>query len=179
MKKVALVVGHKPSSRGAYNSTLDVREFDFNDKVVEAVEEELTFGWFDKVEPVVIYRDTYNGLPSKIDAENPDFIVSFHCNAFNKKAGGTEVLYYHKSKNGKKMADILQKHFLKELGLKDRGVIGKTAEDRGGYLLRYTKAPCVIAEPFFIDNDDEYSSVDFDKLVQAYANAIEEMADEF
>ena len=77
------------------------------------------------------------------------------------------------------MADILQKHFLKELELKDRGVIGKTAEDRGGYLLRYTNAPCVIAEPFFIDNDNEYSSADFDKLVTAYVNAIEEMADEF
>lgn len=179
MKKVALVVGHKPSSRGAYNETSDVYEFDFNDKLVEAVEEELTFGWFDKVESVIIYRDTYTGLPGKIDAENPDFIVSFHCNAFNKKAGGTEVLYYHKSKKGKKMADILQKHFLRRLGLKDRGVIGKTAEDRGGYLLRYTNAPCVIAEPFFIDNDDEYNSADFDKLVLAYVDAIEEMADEF
>ena len=177
MKKVALVVGHKPSSKGAHNKTHDVWEFDFNNELVKKVAKELTDGWFDKVEPVIIYRDTFKDLPDKINAENPDFIVSFHCNAFNGKASGTEVLYYHTSKNGKKMAEILQKHLLK-LGFKDRGILPRTAEDRGGYLLRYTKAPCVIAEPFFLDNDAEYTAVDVDDLVEYYAEAIEEIANE-
>ncbi len=177
MKRVALVVGHKPSSKGACNKAYGMFEFDFNNELVKEVEEKLTAGWFDKVKPVIIYRDTFKGLPDKIDAENPDFIISFHCNAFNTKAGGTEVLYYHSSKKGKKIAEILQKHLLK-LGFNDRGILGRTAEDRGGYLLRYTNAPCVIAEPFFIDNDDEYTGFDVDDLVEYYVDAIEEIADE-
>lgn len=86
-------------------------------------------------------------------------------------------MYYHSSKNGKKLAEILQKHLLK-LGFKDRGTLGRTAEDRGGYLLRYTNAPCVIAEPFFLDNDGEYTDVDMDDLADYYAEAIEEIANE-
>lgn len=177
MRRVALVVGHKPSSKGAYNKNHDIFEFDFNNELVEKVVKKLTAGWFDKVEPVVVYRDTYRGLPDKIDAENPDFIVSFHCNAYNGKPNGTEVLYYHSSTNGKKMAKILQKHLLR-LGFKDRGILGRTAEDRGGYLLRYTNAPCVIAEPFFLDSDAEYTNVDMDDLAEYYVDAIEEIADE-
>jgi len=181
MKKIVLVVGHKPSSAGAFNETYNLKEFDYNDKLVAEIVDKLTMGWFfDKVEPVVVYRDTYNGLPKKINDKNPDFIISFHCNAFNKKVSGTEVLYYHTSKNGKKMAEILQKHLLKALGLKNRGVLGKTAEDRGGYLLRYTKAPCIIAEPFFIDNDSDLvcAEVNRRELVAAYTEAIEEIAGE-
>jgi len=42
MKRVALVVGHKPSSKGAYNKTYDVFEFDFNNELVQEIEEKLT-----------------------------------------------------------------------------------------------------------------------------------------
>ncbi|KKK66742.1 hypothetical protein LCGC14_2961020, partial [marine sediment metagenome] len=54
----------------------------------------------------------------------------------------------------------------------------RTAEDRGGYLLRYTKAPCILAEPFFIDNNDDLAraQVDLDGLASVYANAIDEMS---
>lgn len=169
--KVALVVGHKESSKGAYNKYFDIYEYDFNKLLVEKISKKL------EIENVVIYRDTYKGLPDKINSESPDFIISFHCNAFNGKAGGTEVLYYHRSKKGKKIAEILLNHLLK-LGLKNRGILPRTAEDRGGYLLRYTKAPCVIAEPFFIDNDVEFSSIEISKLVDYYVEAIEEIANE-
>jgi len=53
------------------------------------------------------------------------------------------------------MAKILNTQLVKALGLKDRGIKVKTAEDRGGYLLKNIATPCVIAEPFFIDNDLE------------------------
>jgi N-acetylmuramoyl-L-alanine amidase len=105
---------------------------------------------------------------------NPDFCISLHCNAFNTKASGTEVLYYHTSKDGKLLAEYLHAELLKALGLKDRKVQGKGTEDRGGHLLRYTNMPCVIAEPFFIDNDIEYQTVvsKYDDLVNAYVSAI-------
>jgi N-acetylmuramoyl-L-alanine amidase len=91
---------------------------------------------------------------------------------------GTEVLYYHTSQKGKQMAEILQNHLVTYLGLKDRGIKPKSAEDRGGYLLRYTNAPCVIAEPFFIDNDQDLSVAMLNKsgLADAYIKAIDEIA---
>jgi N-acetylmuramoyl-L-alanine amidase len=44
--------------------------------------------------------------------------------------------------------------------------------------LRYTKAPCVISEPFFIDNDSDLSRAreDLDEFAAAYATAIDEIS---
>ncbi|MDL1985814.1 MAG: N-acetylmuramoyl-L-alanine amidase [Deltaproteobacteria bacterium] len=125
-----------------------------------------------------IYRRTYKDLPDDINALNPNFIISLHCNAFNTQVAGTEVLYYHKSENGKKMAEILLKYLLEHLKLPDRGIKSRMSEDRGGYLLRYTQAPCLIAEPFFIDNNSDLARAqeDLDGLAAAYAAAIDEVS---
>ena len=72
------------------------------------------------------------------------------------------------------IAEILKNALVENLKLPDRVIKPKTSEDRGGYLLRYTKAPCVIAEPFFIDNDDDLARAqeDLEGLAEAYAGAI-------
>ena len=173
MKKCALVIGHKKLSPGASNKSSKLTEFVFNDKLAIDIEEEIR-----GVEIQRVYRRTYNSLPGDINELNPDFIVSLHCNAFDGSASGTEVLYYHRSKKGKLMARILNEKLVVALGLKNRGLKPKTAEDRGGYLLRYTIAPCVIAEPFFIDNNkDLKTAIDKrDLLVKAYANGIKAIA---
>ena len=172
-KLCALVIGHKKTSPGAINKKTGITEFEFNDDLAIKIEKKVK-----KVDIQRVYRRTYKELPHDINALNPDFIVSLHCNAFNTKASGTEVLYYHRSEKGKKMAEILLKHLVEHLKLPNRGIKPKTAEDRGGYLLRYTKAPCVIAEPFFIDNDDDLARAqeDIGGLAEAYAKAIEEIA---
>jgi len=130
-----------------------------------------------KAEVQRVYRRTYKEFPDDINALGPDFIVSLHCNAFDKKVSGTEALHYYRSEKGKKMAEILLNHLVEHLKLPNRGIEPRTTEDRGGYLLRYTKAPCVIAEPFFIDNDDDLARTqeDMDGLTAAYAAAIDEI----
>ncbi len=172
-KLCALVIGHKKRSPGAVNDRLKITEFDFNDDLAVMIERKIRFTEIQRV-----YRRTYRELPGDINALEPDFVVSLHCNAFNRKASGTEVLYYHRSLRGKKMARIIQKHLVGFLKLPDRGIRPKTAEDRGGYLLRYTHAPCVIAEPFFIDNDDDLRKALSDKegLAETYAEAIDEIS---
>ena len=174
MKKCALVIGHKKSSPGAVNKDLGLTEFAFNDSLALAIEQKVS-----DVEVQRIYRRTYASLPDDINEYEPDFIISLHCNAFNEKASGTEVLFYHRSAVGKKMAALLNKKLVAALGLKDRGIKAKSAEDRGGYLLKTTNAPCVISEPFFIDNNDDLHIVmdRHDELVAAYASAIEETAE--
>ncbi len=167
----ALVIGHKKSSPGAVNPRLGLSEFEFNENLALLIER-LTQG----VEVQRIYRRTYASLPEDINALAPDFVVSLHCNAFNGQASGTEVLYYHRSRRGKLLAEIIQRRLVGHLGLPDRGLKPCTAEDRGGYLLRYTKAPCVICEPFFIDNDQDLARAqeDLEGLALAYAQALDE-----
>ena len=174
-KLCALVIGHKKSSPGAINVNSNLTEFDFNDDLALRIEKKIR-----NAEVQRIYRRTYKELPDDINALDPDFVVSLHCNAFNGRASGTEALYYHKSENGRRMAEILLNHLVEHLKLPDRGIKPKTVEDRGGPLLRYTKAPCVIAEPFFIDNDSDLARAqedkDIDELAVAYAKAIEEIS---
>ncbi len=170
MKKCALVIGHKKSSPGASNNTSGLTEFSFNDKLAVEIEREASGVIVQRV-----YRRTYRTLPSDINELNPDFIISLHCNAFNKTASGTEVLYYHLSTKGKLMAEIINEKLVGALDLNNRGEKPKSSEDRGGHLLKSTAAPCVIVEPFFIDNDDDLkAAMDNRKaLVKAYARSIE------
>ena len=172
----ALVIGHKKLSPGAVNSKFEISEFAFNEDLSLRIEKLVRTADIQR-----IYRRTYRELPDDINNLNPDFILSLHCNAFNGQVSGTEILYHHKSQQGRKFAEIAQKHLLNCLGLKDRGLIPRDAEDRGGFLLRYTKAPCIIAEPFFIDNDDDLAlALDkIEELAGAYAAAIEEIASHF
>ena len=153
--KVALVVGHKKNSPGACNDKYNICEFEFNVKLVQKIDCLLD----ERCETDIVYRDSYKGLPDKINDLSPNLVVCFHANAFNTKAFGAETLYYHKSKKGKKIAEIFQNGFVYGLKSYNRGVKPKSSEQRGGYVLRYTNAPCVLIEPFFMDNDEECSTM--------------------
>ncbi len=173
MKLCALVIGHKKSSPGAMNTTSGVTEFAFNDLLAQEIEGEVTGVSIQRV-----YRRTYNSLPDDINELHPDFIVSLHCNAFDAKVSGTEVLYYHRSTRGQRYAEILNEHLVEVLDLPNRGVKAKLAEDRGGYLLMNTDEPCVIAEPFFIDNNQDLQRAQENRshLIAAYSSAISAIA---
>jgi N-acetylmuramoyl-L-alanine amidase len=149
-KLCALVISHKKASPGTTNPTQDLSELDFNDALAQRIERHVRHTRVQRV-----YRRTYATLPGDINELKPDFVIRLHCNTFNRKATGTEVLYYHKSFTGKKTATILQGELVGALSLNDRGIKAKRAEERGGSLLKNTNAPCLIAEPFFIDNDTD------------------------
>jgi N-acetylmuramoyl-L-alanine amidase len=179
--RCGLIVGHKPNKQGACNKKHNVCEYAFNEQLACDIydylkEEESDIGI------QIIKRRTYKSLPGDINKIPIDFCISLHCNAahpdYTGKWNGTETLYYHKSKRGKVMAEIVQKNVVEVLEFRDRGILPRKTEDRGGYLLRYTDVPCIIAEPFFIDNNNAYKTVmdRYDKFVQAYANSIEEIA---
>ena len=128
---------------------------------------------------VVPYILRQSKIPScDINDLNPDFIVSLHCNAYNGSASGTEVLYHHRSAEGKLMAELLNARLVNALGLRNRGIKAKNAEDRGGYLLVSANAPRVIAEPFFIDNYSDLikAKKKRKKLIKAYVLGIQSIA---
>ena len=179
--KVALVIGHRPLDPGAVNEDHGITEFEFNKVLAEHVYMLLTERG---LHTQIVYRQDLQTLPRRLNDEiMPDFIVSLHCNAYPERPGereatGTEVLYYRTSERGKEMAAIMQRKLVKALLLRDRGIQPKRSEDRGGYLLRYTQAPCIICEPFFLDNDNDLAVTrkNYDALVSAYVDGIEEIA---
>lgn len=173
-KRCALVIGHKKESPGAVNMKSGIGEFRFNEELASLIEQKVKNTTIHR-----IYRKTYSALPGDINELDPDFVVGLHCNAHNGTVSGSEVLYYHRSLMGKEMAGILLENLVKCLKLPDRGIKPKTTEDRGGYLLRYTLAPCVIVEPFFIDNDNDLARAmeKRDEMAEAYARAIDEISE--
>ncbi|WP_299114959.1 N-acetylmuramoyl-L-alanine amidase [uncultured Winogradskyella sp.] len=173
----ALVVGHRQSQKGARMLLNNVFEFDFNSEIAEAVKQKVK-----KANVKIVFRDdTSNGytrLPAKINALQPKFIVSLHFNASgNSRANGTEMLYYHSSKKGYKMALIMQRHVLEALGLRNRFTKKVKVTERGGHLLKYTAAPCIITEPFFGTNshDEQTAIAKKQDLIKAYASGIDEI----
>ncbi len=172
-KRCVLVIGHKKDSPGFVNRNHHISEFEFNEQLVPLIEKKVKNA---SIFPV--YRRTYASLPEDIKELDPDFIISLHCNTYDGKTSGTEVLYHHKSVQGKEIAEILLEHLVQYLGLPNRGIQPKTTEDEGGFLLRYTSAPCVISKSFFIDNDDDLARAmeNPDGLAEAYAKAIDEVS---
>jgi N-acetylmuramoyl-L-alanine amidase len=165
-----LDIGHqkeKPGAMGIQSNGNAITEFEFNEEIAHKIKDRLC------LDTVIMYRKSYSTLPYDINAHNPDFTVSLHCNAFNTQVSGTEVLYWHTSQEGKVLAACMQNSFLK-LGFKDRGIKALQASDRGSSLLQKTLAPCVICEPFFIDNYNDlyYVLMNKDLLVDLYIEGI-------
>lgn len=171
MYKVALVVGHRKRSPGAVNKASGLSEFAFNNDLAKFIKHSTAF-----CEVEIVYRDSYAALPGKINELQPDFIIALHCNAYNEKASGTETLYHHSSVKSKRLAETMQERVVACLGLPDRGIKPRGVEDRGGYLLKNTNAPCVIAEPLFIDNDGDLrrAKESMDLLAVAYIETMRE-----
>lgn len=177
-KRVAIIIGHSREMQGASNQDSGITEFKFNEPLAHEVSKALVnLGYHTNI----IYRNcTYAELPGVVNKTNADIAISLHCNAFNKSASGSEVLHYANSVEGKKLAAYIQHEIINCLQLNDRGLkpcvashLGK-AGDRGGHLLKYTRMPCVITEPFFIDSnsDLERAKKRFDGLVDAYVTGI-------
>ena len=181
--KVALVVGHCEGSKGAWNPRFNITEYDFNNKLAGQIFRILKNSA--KAEPVLVHRYLRSGIRGLVMKLNtiirPKLIVSMHLNAHsNPEANGTEVLHWHRSKYSGRMAKIFEEHFTDFLQTRDRSgqaqAKGVSEEDRGGYILRYTKAWAVLCEPFFLSNDEEVEkgnkSLIDGTLAQCYADAI-------
>ena len=171
MIDVALVVGHSRKNKGARNERYGITEFAFNSALAQTIEHTKRIKNLE-----VVYRESYKDLPTKINALNPKIILSLHCNAFNTIYHGCEMLYWNTSEKGKALATITQKCIVERVGLRDRNIKPRHKGSRGAYLLRRTNAPCIICEPFFIDNDEEYKYVwsKVPQLIDAYIYSIQE-----
>lgn len=185
MRKVVLVVGHSEILQGAINENYRIddqvaSEFLFNKKLALRI---MALNKKQKLNIIIEYRDNdYETLPGEINVHDADLVVSLHCNAFNTKVEGCETLYYKHTKISDKVAKIINTKLFEALENSNRGIKPREynralgIKERGAYLLKKVAAPCVICEPFFIDNDKELDNafLKFDKLALAYLRGIEE-----
>lgn len=177
--KIVLNIGHGGDTdtydSGAMSLDLKTSEHFFNKyELGPLVIKELQSKGHEIVE--IIQHKNFGELISRINSiPNVDLILSLHSNAYNNHATGTEVLYFALSKKSKQLAECLQKRIVNVLGLADRGAKGLFV-GRGSALLIKTKSPCVILEPFFIDNPGDLSIVrkKLPELAKAISYAVDD-----
>ena len=178
--KVCINIGHGRNGNtfdpGAINKEINVIEYDY----VRDLAINIAMKWTSmKHELKLVFQQSYHTLPATINSINPDFIISLHLNGHHTRtASGTEMLYWKGSRKGKELAQIVYDNVHSCLDLKKRSnpVRGLTHEDRGGGLLMHTNAPCVIAESFFVTNNDDYfiGEQKIEELAYKYICAIDQ-----
>ena len=102
-----------------------------------------------------IQQQTWYTIDKQVNAAHKpgDICISFHLNASdNNEATGTETLCSKGSKNGSKLAILVNDAVVKTIGIKNRGIKEITREDRGGRLVAGTTPPAVLTELFFLTN---------------------------
>ncbi|PGH81041.1 N-acetylmuramoyl-L-alanine amidase [Bacillus thuringiensis] len=98
------------------------------------------------------------------NSHDVDLIVSFHLNAYDGKADGVEVCYYDQKSLAAKVAAQLSK----DTGWKNRGAKQRTDL----YVLHSTKAPAILLELGFIDNDADMAKWHVDKIANSIVYAL-------
>lgn len=169
MAKVFLSAGHGGSDPGAVGNGL--QEKNINLGIMLACRDELQRNGI----TVVTSRTTDENDPvqeevREANASGADVAVSFHTNAGG--GDGSESFYYKSSANGKRLAELCEKHIV-AIGQNSRGV-----KTNNLMFTRATKMVAVLCECAFIDTTADIQAVDTAAEQQrfgvAYAAAIME-----
>lgn len=172
-KKICVIIGHGGNDCGAVSQDRKISELVYNTEIANDLVELLEDNGYEAFTHNRGYSKTEN--TTLINSLNPDLIISLHCNSADTIATGTEAIHYPDSKNGKRFAELLSKNVSEALGLKNRGA-KEPWHGRGSGLLSRTKAPCVISEPFFIDNNEDLKAglEKREEYMQAIVKSIDE-----
>lgn len=173
MADAAIVIGHHHDAQGA---TLELGGESVTEwEVWKDFGRELALTlWQKGVATDVVRRPNPKpdrALGNRVNQTAADVAIELHFNAAGaEEARGTKMLHWPNSKGGKRLASILQRTTLEQLGLPDRGTDGRG--DLG--FLRHTSMPSVIAEPAFGSNQSDGFKLlsRLPELMQAYRTAL-------
>lgn len=102
-----------------------------------------------------------------IEKAQPDLIVSVHQNSYSAESvKGAQVFYYSTSREGKEVAEILQKCLAEGLDPENRR---ETKANDSYFLLRKTSRPIVIVECGFLSNTQEAEKLGTQKYQEKVA----------
>lgn len=160
IKKIAIIIGHGHGDPGAlskYDSPIK-EEYVYNKKVAEYIKENVR-----SKEIKLFYRGStgITGVNTQVRLWDDDLSLELHCNSYNGKAYGCEILALSGDKESIKIGQDIAQDFCKRFNRKLRdgdGVKELKKKDRGHYSLALVDDgyPSILLEPFFIDNPNEW-----------------------
>lgn len=165
--RLVINIGHGGGDPGAVNKKLGVTENSFNRELGNCLKQQWPFF----VRLIEQSEAGLNQLVRDINSMDPTLVVSLHCNAAEAAtATGTETLYWYTSTSSRRLAECVQAQMVAALGLPNRG-----AKPRDNLaVLRDTKCPAIIVEPFFISNEADYqkAKANIEKLAKAIIKGV-------
>lgn len=105
-----------------------------------------------------------SNIVRKCNSHDVDLVISFHLNAYDGKANGVEVCYYDQQALAAKVSAQLSK----DIGWSNRGAKKRTDL----YVLNETKAPAILIELGFIDNDTDMAKWHVDNIANSVVYAL-------
>lgn len=156
---IVLDPGHGGLDNGA--SIAGVDEDELNLKISFALKEELESRgatvYMTRTDDQDMTRRNYNYSKQddmylralKIDEYQPDLFLSIHLNSSNSSAWGSQVFYYKKSEDGKRLADSIHNQMKILTGTR------KNISSSSFYILRATQSLGVLIECGFLSNANE------------------------
>lgn len=179
--KLAIVVGHTNSAKGAYATSRNVHEYTWNKALAEKILEARG-----KHDIKIFFRDGIGiaGAYQSADDWGANATIELHFNAsHHDTSSGSGVLYAPGSAKGKLLAKSLQNELQGFTKLKSwpegtDGVVtpfqASGKQQRGLTSLTSGRAPAALVEPFFgsCPSDCNAAMVDLSSLAKTYVNAI-------
>ncbi|MGE7864520.1 N-acetylmuramoyl-L-alanine amidase [Bacillus mobilis] len=109
-----------------------------------------------------------NNIVRNCNSHDVDLVVSFHLNAFDTKANGVEVCYFDQQNLAAKVSAQLSK----DIGWANRGAKERRYGEKRLHVLAETKAPAILIELGFIDNESDMAKWDVDKIANSIVYAL-------
>lgn len=175
MPYIAIDPGHGVNTAGKRSPDSSLMEYKFNQNVAKYLKEELDrHGFKTLITCDGSYDTSLTERANIANQANCDLFISIHGNAYQSDwntANGWECYVCAKGGTAEKVANIINKRCVSDLGLKDRGV--KTANFT---VLTKTKMPAVLTENGFYTNKEECAKMKTDdfqrKCAISHAKAI-------
>ena len=149
--KICIDPGHGGADPGAVSG--NVKEKDLN----LAIAQKLLLLLYNKGHDIIMTRSNDIAVSlyeraNKANNFNADIFVSIHNNAVSDEGvQGTETLFYPGSKQGERLARLVQDELVKKLQRPDRGIKPR----RNLVVLKCTTMPAILAECAFLSNPTE------------------------
>lgn len=168
--KIAYVIGHTKSKKGAYSKYFDVREFDF----WKALEFELNLSgdvfYHNNLIPSYTLRQKYMAQKTK----GYDIVFELHFNSSNGSASGCEAFYFYKNDYTKNVCEKFCNEYTRISGSINRGAKPFYSPKQRGYtFIKEQKTNAILLEPFFGDNEKDCKNFSYRAFVLALKKCID------
>lgn len=150
-KKIAFVIGHTSSDKGADSPYTD-QEWDFWNKIYDTYLSDLGDRFHHNPN---ISSYTQRQKDTAVKTKDYDLVFEMHYNSSaNPDANGCEVLFYHTNTKAKDMAVLFLDKLSSLTGIKNRGAKATSSGNGYGFLLAQ-KPTALLLEPFFGSNQSD------------------------